>query len=473
VPSNQLTARPLAATDELHLALAAIPSRFGLTREFPAAALDEAQVVAERAGLPDLDRTDVPFVTIDPAGSTDLDQALFLSRDGDGYRVLYAIADVPAFVHPRSALDSVARERGQTIYAPDGRIPLHPPIISENAASLLADQLRGAFIWDMQLDATGDVTEARVYRARVRSRRQLDYETAQAEIDAGTADESLALLKEIGLKRIQLEIERGGASLGTQETEVELRDGHYVIERRIPHPVEDWNAQISLMTGMSGAAMMLAGGIGLLRAMPPADSTAVDRFRRQTIALGNEWQADQRYGDYLRSLDVTQPRHLAIMHAATSLFRGAGYTPFDGELPEHTDQAAVAAPYAHVTAPLRRLVDRFALVACEALSAGEPVPQWVRDALPELPKIMASTSSIAGQVYAAAINVVEAAVLQPHVGEVFSVTVVSSGSDYGIVQIDEPAITARCDGILEPGTVISATLVTAEVSTGTVRFALA
>jgi hypothetical protein len=64
-------------------------------------------------------------------------------------------------------------------------------------------------------------------------------------------------------------------------------------------------------------------------------------------------------------------------------------------------------------------------------------------------------------------------VLQPHVGEVFSVTVVSSGSDYGIVQIDEPAITARCDGILKPGTVISATLVTAEVSTGTVRFALA
>ena len=79
---------------------------------------------------------------------------------------------------------------------------------------------------------------------------------------------------------------------------------------------------------------------------------------------------------------ATDPKHLALIHEATSLFRGAGYTPFDGTVPEEPEHAAVAYPYAHVTAPLRRLVDRFGLAICEALSAGAEVPGWAREALP-------------------------------------------------------------------------------------------
>ena len=56
----------------------------------------------------------------------DLDQALHIERDGDGYRVRYAIADVPAFVGAGGAVDAETRRRGQTIYAPDKRTPLHP-----------------------------------------------------------------------------------------------------------------------------------------------------------------------------------------------------------------------------------------------------------------------------------------------------------------------------------------------------------
>ena len=57
----------------------------------------------------------MPFLTIDPPGSMDLDQALHIERDGDGYRVRYAIADVPAFVQPGGAVDAETRRRG-----PDG-----------------------------------------------------------------------------------------------------------------------------------------------------------------------------------------------------------------------------------------------------------------------------------------------------------------------------------------------------------------
>jgi exoribonuclease R len=475
VPSQTVSARAVDKDDALAAALAAIPQQLGLVREFPPAVTAEAERIAGILPLPELDRTDLEFVTIDPAGSTDLDQAMCLLREGDGYRVYYAIADVPAFVEPGGAIDAEARRRGQTVYAPDGRIPLHPAVISEGAGSLLPGQLRGAYVWDFELDAAATVTTVRVYRARVTSRTQYDYETAQRLIDDGSGVDlpGLDLLKEVGEKRVKLEEARGGASLRVPETEVEVVDGRYVIGRRSPLPVEAWSAQLSLMTGMAAAQLMLDAGVGVLRTMPPADEEAVARFRRQAAALGQPWPQEQRYGDYLRGLDTADPRQLAIMHAAASLFRGAGYSAFDGALPENTVQAAVAAPYAHVTAPLRRLVDRFALVLCEAVSAGEPVPAWVRSALPELPSLMNASNSLAGQVDNRALDTVEAAMLHDRVGEVFEVTVLSSGKGSSTVQLDEPAVAAKCDGELESGTRARVRLDAAEIASGVVRFSVA
>lgn len=473
MPSLTVSSRSVDQDDELAKALAAIPVALGLSRSFPSEVLAEASAVAAAPPLPELDRTDLEFVTIDPTGSTDLDQALFLDRLGAGYRVYYAIADVPAFVAPGGLLDAEARRRGQTVYAPDGRIPLHPAVLSEGAASLLPGQLRGAYVWDFELDAAASVIAVRVYRARVTSRTQYDYETVQQLVDSGAASANLQLLREIGLKRIALEEARGGASLRVPETEVALADGRYSIVRRSPLPVEEWNAQLSLMTGMAAAQLMLEAGVGILRTMPDADPSAVARFRLQAGALGRPWPVAQRYGDYLRSLDTTEPRQLAIMHAAASLFRGAGYTPFDGSAPSITMQAAVAAPYAHVTAPLRRLVDRFALVLCSAISAGTPIPDWVRSALPTLPAIMNSSNSLAGQVDRQALDVVEAAVLLPFVGTSFDATVLSSGTGSSTIQLDDPPVTAKCAGSLSPGDTVRVRLDAAEIGTGTVAFSKA
>ena len=103
----------------------------------------------------------------------DLDQAFHLDRSGSGYTVRYAIADVPAFVAPGGALDAAARARGETLYAADGTIPLHPPILSEDHASLLPDQDRPALVWTFALDAAGSVTDTRLERALIRSRAKL------------------------------------------------------------------------------------------------------------------------------------------------------------------------------------------------------------------------------------------------------------------------------------------------------------
>jgi len=482
------------SSDQLAAALAALRTELELPGVYPAGAVEEAREAVADLKLPERDLRDIPFVTIDPATSTDLDQALFIERAGDGYKVLYAIADVPSFVAPGGALDTETRRRGQTFYAPDGRIPLHPEVISEHAGSLLAEQDCGAFVWDFVLDAQAEAVTVSVGRASVRSRAKLSYKGVQEQIDDGTAPPVLQLLKEVGLKRVELERLRGGASLNMPEQEiVQAADGGgYRIVAAPSLPVEDWNAQISLMTGMAAAQLMLDGKVGILRTMPAPDERSLRHFKTQTTALGKPWNGRISYGEYLRTLDASDPKQLAILHSAGTLFRGANYTPFDGEVPEVVIQAAIGAPYAHTTAPLRRLIDRFVLVICEALSNNHDIPAWAREALPSLPEIMASSDQLAGRLERAALDTVEAALVANHIGQEFDAVVISgskpngsgngkgngtgkangNGGPYGIVQIREPAVTARCDGELESGTEVRVRLVKADIASREIRFEL-
>ena len=462
----------VAQSAELQARFDAVRSELKVPEAFPPEVEAEAKAAAAAPELPERDETAVPFLTIDPPGSMDLDQALHIERAGDGYRVRYAIADVPAFVRAGGAVDAETRRRGQTVYAPDKRTPLHPTVLSEAAASLLAGETRPAFVWDMTLAADGEGTEVTVYRALVKSTDRLDYDGVQKAVDDGSADERLMLLKEVGTRRIELERRRGGASLPMPEQEVtEDERGHYRLSFRPPLEAEDWNAQISLMTGMAGAELMMKGKVGILRTMPAPDDNAVGRFRHASRALGVEWRKETPYGEFLRTLDRTNPKHLALIHEATSLFRGAGYTPFDGELPDHPEHAAVAAPYAHVTAPLRRLVDRFGLVVCEALSAGSEVPSWAREALPSLPEVMATSDKVASGVERGCADAVEAAALEDRVGDVFDAMVVDRRDNgTAMLQIQDPAVLATAHGAGELGTWVKARLTEATVATGTLRF---
>jgi exoribonuclease R len=192
------------ADGELAKALAAIRDELDVTAEFPPEVEAEAKAVAAAASatLPASDLFDVPFFTLDPADAMDLDQAMHLERRGTGYRVRYAIADVPAFVKQGGDIDTEARKRGQTLYAPDGRIPLHPLVLSESAASLLPGEIRGAYVWSFDLDADARVTATTLERARVRSEARFDYAQVQTLIDSGTAPEHVALLKAIGEGRV-------------------------------------------------------------------------------------------------------------------------------------------------------------------------------------------------------------------------------------------------------------------------------
>ncbi|MEV7968735.1 RNB domain-containing ribonuclease [Sphaerisporangium sp. NPDC088356] len=447
-----------------------------LPGEFPLPTLEEAARVAS-APLPSLpDRTDLPLLTVDPRGSMDLDQAVCIEERPRGYRVWYAIADVASFVPPGSAIDAEARRRGETVYMPDARVPLHPPVLSEGAASLLPGVVRPAALWCVDLDSDGRTVGADVSRALVRSRERLDYDYVQAAIDTGTADGTLRLLPIVGGLRQELERARGGVSLPTPEQEVVGHGDGYRVEFRTPLAAEDWNAQISLMTGMAAAAMMLDAEMGVLRTLPPAPQDTVARVRRIAAALGVPWPEGAAFGEVVRSLDPKIPGNAAFLKESTVLLRGAGYTAFNGEPPRDATHAAVAAPYAHVTAPLRRLVDRYGTEVCLAVAEGVPVPEPVQEALEGLPALMAGTGRRAAAVERACVDLVEAFVLRDRVGQTFDAVVVDAedGKAGGVVQVADPAVVARCDGEGLPlGARVQVRLTRADLLTREVRFTLA
>lgn len=424
----------------------------GLRREldlptaFPDAADREAEAAAKDRHEDREDRTALEFVTIDPPTSRDLDQAVLLQRQDSGYRVHYAIADVAAFTVGAPAIERESWERGQTVYLPDGKVPLHPAVLSEGAASLLPDQDRPAVLWTVDLDATGATVGVDVRRATVRSRAKLSYEQVQRDVDAGEAHPSVALLPEIGRLLTKRGLDRGAVNLPMPEQEIEPDGEGWRLVIRGPVPVEEFNAQISLLTGMAAAQIMLKGGVGLLRTMPPPQEDAVRRLRLAARALRLPWPDGAGPGEVIAALDPMDPRAAALIDQAAEMMRGAGYTPFDGEPPQQPLHGAVAAPYAHVTAPLRRLADRYVTEVCLALHAGQEVPGWAREALPRLPEVMSRTDRVANAAERGAVDLVEAVLLQHRVGEEFDAAVLDVEKNRADIALDEPPVRARCEG---------------------------
>lgn len=452
---------------------AEIRAELEIPESFPPEVLEEATASAGNPRLPEADLTDVPFVTIDPPGSTDLDQALHLeSRSNGGFRLRYAIADVAAFVRPGGTVDAEAHRRVETAYSPDIRSPLYPPVLSESAASLLPDGPRPAIVWDIDVDAAGDQVRVAVSRALVASRAKLDYPSVQAALDAGTADPMLAILPRIGRVLQEAERARGGSSLNVPRQQVVSTGSGYALEFEAPLPVEGWNAQLSLLTGRAAAELMLRGGVGVLRTMPAPYAPHVERLRRVAAGLDIAWPPEESYAELLQRLDPGRSTAEAVfLQEAAVLFQGASYESFEGTPPKAPWHAAVAEPYAHATAPLRRLVDRYALEVCLAIASGEEVPAWVRDALPRLPAEMREGMDRGNRLERSVVDAVEAAVLGPLIGREFAGLVVDLWKgDRGEVAIRSPAVIGPCDGATVLGANVRVRLEEADLAKRTIHF---
>jgi len=154
--------------------------------------------------------------------------------------------------------------------------------------------------------------------------------------------------------------------------------------------------------------------------------------------------------------------------------RGAGYAAFDGAPPEQPRHAAIADEYAHVTAPLRRLADRYANECCLAAVAGAPPPAWAREALPKLAEAMVAADRRARALDRAVVDLVEASLLAGRVGETFDAVIVDVDFERprGVVQLASPAVRGRIDGVALPlGQALRVRLVEADPVARSVRFA--
>jgi exoribonuclease R len=159
--------------------LAEIRPQFQVPSAFPPAVLAAANAAATRVPTRHVDRTNWPFVTLDPATSTDLDQAFTIERRGADLLLHYAIADVAWFVEDGDVIDAEAWRRGATLYLPDGKTGLYPPVLSEGAASLLPAGPRPAVIFTVRVATDGAVRLEGAERAIIRSTAKLAYDTVR------------------------------------------------------------------------------------------------------------------------------------------------------------------------------------------------------------------------------------------------------------------------------------------------------
>lgn len=468
--------------EDLRAGFAQVREQLDVPLEFPAEVMEQAEAAASRGpqlppgagGTKIIDRTDLDLVAIDPPGSRDLDQSYHAERRGDGYRVHYAIADVGAFITPGSALDDEALRRGVTLYSPDMRASLHPEAINENAGSLLTDQRRQVVLWTLDLDGDGIVERGVAERVEVITRRNMTYSEAQQEIDSGEASEPLALLREIGELRQEFERERGAVSLQLPSQEVRRKSGCWSLEYDVSLPVEGWNAQISLMTGIVAADLMIGAGVGLLRTLPPPDKQTVDRIRRIALALDISWPADVGYAERVRELQPIDAAHAALLSSAARGLRGAGYASFENhKLPELPEHSAIASTYAHVTAPLRRVCDRFTNEVLLAICADREPPAWAVEQLPKLPGIMGRARQRDRSLERSMVDYAEAVWMQDRVGEEFNASVIGNGRESSILMVAEPAVIASIRGsALELGTQVRVRLDQADPAERSLRFAV-
>ena len=390
----------LARAGSLKAELVRLMVDSGVEPTYPPEVLEETRALAADPGTADLalvDRRELPWVTIDNDDSRDLDQALAIERDGDGYRVWYALADASWFVRPGTALHAEALARGSSYYLPGFAVPMLPPALSEGVVSLNPEVDRRALVFDVRLDGAGEVRGLRLERARVRSRRKLSYRRVQRAWDdpggSGFRGESFAdsleLLRRVGALRIARAERRHAVSFQRREVEVALdrgeRTGFRVLARERLE-VERTNEQISLLVNVEGARFLESqlGGDRvqpIFRVHPAPSLEALSRLAAQVEALiwrhefdPGRWRwrrdEDEPLAAYLERLPRRTPLARAIERQALLTSERSQFGP--DPAPHH----GVAAPvYARFSSPMREMVGIFThKEAAEALGWAPAAP---------------------------------------------------------------------------------------------------
>lgn len=442
--------------------LTAIREQFDVPEDFPPPVLAEAEKALDRAPIRHVDWTDRGFVTLDPAVSTDLDQAFVIEPAGADLVLHYALADIGWFVPADGAIEAEAWKRGVTLYLPDGKARLYPGVLSEGVASLLPDGPRPAIVASVRCTADGAVSLEAMSRAIIRSRAKLAYETA--------AIDGVPHLAEFAKRMQRGEDSRGAARIDPPDQEVERgEDGRFRLTFRPWLPSETANASLSLAANLAIAQVLFEAKAGIFREMPPPDERAVLSLRATARSLGLDWPETATFVQFERTVDPATSAGAAFQLAARRLTGRAQYRPYTpGHTPWH---AALGATYTHATAPMRRLADRYVLEAALDIVNGRAVSADCQAAFERLPAAMDLADAREGAVERAVVDLAEATLLAGREGEVFRARVTQLDERGARLQLSDLPVLSRVDGQgLAVGDEVSVRLVTADPKRRELRF---
>ena len=415
--------------------LAAIREQFDIPQGFPPEVEAEAREASKRAPAGHDDWTDREFVTLDPASSTDLDQAFVIETAGENLRLHYAMADIGWFVDRGGALEAEAWKRGVTLYLPDGRERLYPAVLSEGAASLLPDGPRPTIVASLLCAPDGAVKLEAMTRATIHSRAKLAYET----VDMGAVPH----LEDFAARMRRAEDARGAARVDMPDQEVSRgEDGRYSLSLRPWSASERANSALSLAANMAIADLLFDSRTGLFREMAPPDDAAIARLRATAKGLGLDWPEDATLAQFERTVESSTPAGAMFDFAVRRATGHARYMPYaDGHTPWH---AALGATYTHATAPMRRLADRDVLEAALALMNGRAMPTDAAG-FARLAKAMDRAGSRENSIEHAVLDLAETTLLQGREDEVFEAVVTERDQNGARIQLCDLPILSRVD----------------------------
>ncbi len=428
----------------------AIEQQFGLPKDFPSEVLQAAETASNAFSAQELntpksaslehffsariDATEIPYVTLDPETSTDLDQAFHLSEDGEEIVLSYALADLSPFVPVGGLVEREAWRRGVTIYGMANKVSLYPKVISQRAASLLPDGPRPAVQVNVSIDPKGELRLRSVERIVCASRAKLSYRS----VDLG----AIPHLEQFAERMWRNEAERGAMRFEFPQQEVvvdEMAPGGVRLELRAMLYSERVNSALSLAVNISLADLLKQTKLGLFRVMDEPAGQAIERLRREAHALRIAWGKNESIKDLQRRLDPNNLVHQRFLLIVRRAGGRASYAAYSDDLPPW--HSAIGASYVHATAPMRRLADRYVLDLAHLIMKGEPIPAELVETLGQLPDVMEAGDAKAKGVDRAVIDLIEAVSLQHRIGEVLEAEVVDA--DSGIVQTYDSAIRSR------------------------------
>ncbi len=403
----------------------------------------EAIALSERGKIPELGRRAdlraIPLVTIDGEDARDFDDAVWAEPDEDarnpgGWRILVAIADVAYYVRPGDALDQEAKERGNSVYFPDRVVPMLPEALSNEMCSLKPHVDRACMAIEMILSSDGKVKSHHVKRGLMRSQARLTYTQVQKALDGNLDDVTRPLLETV-IKPLfgayqsfmKARIRRGTLEIEQAERQVIFgENGH--IERIVPRPRYDSHRLIEefMIAANVAAARTLAvkGWPCLYRIHDAPDALRVANLRltlrKMKIPFTKAAKPQPAQFNELLMGTRNTPTAQMITDLVLRSQAQAKYSPLNiGHFGLSLSQ------YAHFTSPIRRYSDL--IVHRSLISALQLGDDGLPDKSASLTTVGDHISATERQAAIAEREVMDRFVTAyhaPHVGEVFSATIV-------------------------------------------------